>query len=65
MEAYAVIDADSKSNGVSMGKNDLWIAEAAHVSGFDLIITDRDFDHLHPDFLTRTLINTIHEHPDP
>ncbi len=58
MEAYAVIDADSKTNGVNMGKNDLWIAAVAHVTGFDLITTDSDFDHLHPDLLTRTLVDT-------
>lgn len=56
VEAYAVIDADSRANGVSMGTNDVWFAAVAHVTGFDLITTDRDFDHLHPDILTPTLI---------
>jgi tRNA(fMet)-specific endonuclease VapC len=58
MEAYAVIDASSKSMGVTMGKNDLWIAAAAHVTGFELITTDSDFDHLHPDFLSRALVGS-------
>ena len=58
MEAYAVIDVDSKNRGITMGKNDLWIAAVAHVTGFDLITTDTDFGHLHPDFLTRTLIDS-------
>lgn len=58
MEANAVIDADSKSSGITMGKNDLWIAAVAYVTGFELITTDADFDHLHPDFVTRLLIET-------
>lgn len=29
IEAYAVIDTYSKKQGISMGKNDLWIAAAA------------------------------------
>lgn len=60
IEAYAVIDADSKANGVSMGKNDVWIAAVAHVTGFELVTTDHDFDHLHPDILTRTLVEISH-----
>ncbi len=58
MEAYAVIDAYSKSQGIKMGKNDLWIAAVAHVTGFELLTTDADFDHLHPAFLRRTRIET-------
>jgi tRNA(fMet)-specific endonuclease VapC len=56
MEAYAAIDAMSKRNGINMGKNDVWIAAAAHVTGFELLTTDHDFDHLHPAILTRTLV---------
>ena len=56
IEAYAVIDAHSRRNGVEMGKNDIWIAATAHFTGFELLTTDRDFDHLHPNFLTRALI---------
>jgi predicted nucleic acid-binding protein len=52
IEAYAVIDSYSKSIGISMGKNDIWIAATAHVTGFELITTDHDFDHLDPSFLT-------------
>ncbi len=36
-----------------MGKNDVWIAAAAHVTGARIITTDTDFDHLHPGFLVR------------
>lgn len=60
IEAYAVIDAYSKGRGVTMGKNDVWIAAAAHVTGFELLTTDRDFDHLHGVFLTRTLVPLQH-----
>lgn len=49
-EAYAAIDAYSVSVGRSMGKNDLWIAATAHVMGATLLTTDRDFDHLTPQF---------------
>ena len=56
-EAYAVIDAYSEQSGHSMGKNDVWIAAACHVTGARLVTTDRDFDHLHPNFLTRDWID--------
>lgn len=51
LEAYAIIDSYSEKNGRSMGKNDVWIAAVAHVTGARLITTDRDFEHLQPDFL--------------
>lgn len=56
IEAYAVIDAYSKHQGMDMGKNDVWIAAAAHETGFELLTTDRDFDHLDPLFLKRVLV---------
>jgi len=59
--AYAVIDAYSKSIGLSMGKNDVWIAAVAHFTGFELLTTDHDFDHLHDIFLKRTLIEIEQE----
>jgi tRNA(fMet)-specific endonuclease VapC len=48
MEAYAAIDFFSKSQGIKMGKNDLWIAATTYTSGARLITTDDDFDHLDP-----------------
>jgi tRNA(fMet)-specific endonuclease VapC len=33
-----------------MGKNDLWIAATAHVTGAALLTSDGDFDHLAPRF---------------
>jgi tRNA(fMet)-specific endonuclease VapC len=52
MEAYATIDFFSKSQGIKMGKNDVWIAAAAFTSGAQLITTDDDFDHLSPSFIS-------------
>jgi len=34
------------SNGLSVGKNDLWIAATAKVTESTLVTTDKDFDHL-------------------
>jgi tRNA(fMet)-specific endonuclease VapC len=55
--AYAAIDVYSESVGIAMGKNDIWIAATAHVTGAQLLTTDLDFEHLHPNFLTRDWID--------
>jgi predicted nucleic acid-binding protein len=47
-----MIDAYCESIGHRMGKNDIWIAAAANVTGAMVVTTDKDFDHLQPDFLT-------------
>lgn len=57
LHTYAVIDAQSRRMGVKMGKNDVWIAAAAHVTGATLLTTDRDFEHLPSDLLTRIPID--------
>lgn len=57
LRAYAKIDSWSRTKGIRMGKNDLWIAATAHVTNAVLVTTDRDFDHLHSIVLHRTLIN--------
>jgi tRNA(fMet)-specific endonuclease VapC len=57
LDAYASIDSDSLSIGRTMGKNDLWIAAAAAVTGAILMTTDKDFDHLHPQRIQRLLID--------
>ncbi len=44
LDAY--VEIDCFSNGRSMGKNDLWIAATAKVTGATLVTTDGDFDHL-------------------
>ena len=51
-DAYTLIDTYSRPRGVRMGKNDLWIAATAHVTGATLVTTDKDFDHLAGKFCT-------------
>jgi len=51
MTAYAAIDFFSMSQGIKMGKNDLWIAAATYISGSQLLSTDTDFDHLASSFI--------------
>lgn len=46
MKAYATLDAYSKARGITMGKNDLWIAAVTVVADARLLTTDTDFDHL-------------------
>jgi tRNA(fMet)-specific endonuclease VapC len=53
LSSYALIDTYSRNMGINMGKNDLWIAAAAHTTGATLVTTDRDFDHLHTKFIQR------------
>jgi tRNA(fMet)-specific endonuclease VapC len=58
VEAYALIDDHCRRIGRPMGKNnDVWIAATAHATGAVLLTTDRDFDHLDPDFLKRDWID--------
>jgi len=54
---YAAIDAYSESLCKPMGKNDVWIAATAQVMKAILLTTDKDFDHLNPDFITREWID--------
>src|SRR5215210_7606192 len=51
MNAYAMLDAYSKTQGITMGKNDLWIAATVFFADARLVTTDNDFDHLTPGFL--------------
>jgi tRNA(fMet)-specific endonuclease VapC len=62
LDAYAMIDDRSRRIGRRMGKNDVWIAATAHVTGTLLLTMDQDFDHLHPSILTRELIDPA-SHP--
>lgn len=57
IRAYAVIDAHGQRTGHPLGKNDVWIAATASVTGARLLTTDRDFDRLDPLFLARDWIN--------
>ena len=61
LQAYALIDTFSERMGRSMGKNDLWIAATAHVTGATLLTTDKDFDHLEGQFLKREWIDPFAE----
>lgn len=55
--AYVEIDNYSRRNGRVMGKNDIWIAATARVEKATILTTDRDFDHLHPDLITREYVD--------
>jgi tRNA(fMet)-specific endonuclease VapC len=44
VSAYRRIEA--ASIGITMGKNDVWVAATALVAGLPLIATDKDFNHL-------------------
>lgn len=53
LDRYAEIDTWSQAHGRKMGKNDLWIAATASVTGAVLLTTDADFDLLHEHYLKR------------
>ena len=60
IEAYVEIeDASRRAAGgaVSMGKNDVWIAAVAKVTGATLLTCDKDFDHLDPGQISRVYID--------
>ena len=57
LEAYGEIDHASISLGRKMGKNDVWIAATARVSGATLLTTDTDFDHLDGTWISRVWID--------
>lgn len=55
VDAYVQVESASSNvpNGVkNLGKNDIWIAATALVSGLPLITTDKDFDHLNGPVIT-------------
>jgi len=51
--AYAEIDNYSRRHGFAMGKNDVWIAATAYVTGARLLTTDKDFAPLHGVYFER------------
>ena len=57
VDAYAHIDAHCERNGLALGKNDLWIAATAHVTGATLLTSDADFDPLDGVFLRRLWVD--------
>ena len=51
--AYIQIDTYSRFIGRDIGsKNDIWIAATAYIGRWTLITTDKDFDHLSPEFVS-------------
>ena len=66
VDRYAEIDAFSqgklparplKMSARNMGKNDLWIAATASVTGYTLVTADGDFDHLDGEFIDLVYID--------
>ena len=57
LQDYAIIDAYCKDHGLTLGKNDLWIAATTSATGATLLTTDKDFDPLHDIFLNRIWID--------
>ena len=57
IDAYADLNVFSIRTGRPLGDNDLWIAATARVTGATLLTTDKDFDHLHPNFIQRVWID--------
>ncbi len=51
LDAYAELNVFSIETGRPMGDNDLWIAATARVTGATLLTTDKDFDHLYPNYI--------------
>jgi tRNA(fMet)-specific endonuclease VapC len=60
VRAYALIDAHFQKQGQALGKNDLWIAATAHITGAKLLTMDHDFDAMHGLFLNREWIDPSH-----
>jgi tRNA(fMet)-specific endonuclease VapC len=56
-DAYATIDDFSRRSGKVVGKNDVWIAATAKVTGARLLTCDKDFDHLEQSYLVRDYID--------
>jgi len=68
VQAYVEIELASLAHppgAYVMGKNDLWIAATAKVTGATLLTTDRDFDHLHPAQIQRIWIDPASSLPAP
>lgn len=57
LSAYAEIDDFSESQGIKMGKNDVWIAATVKASGAMLLTTDPAYDHLDGTHITRVWVD--------
>lgn len=56
LEAYAELDDFARTHQ-TVGKNDIWIAATAKVTGAVLLTTDRHFDQFHPAHINRIWID--------
>jgi len=65
IEIYARLDSSMAGRGRFLGKNDLWIAATAAVTGATLLTIDGDFDPLDPQFLTRIRVAVPPPNTDP
>jgi predicted nucleic acid-binding protein len=65
LESYGELEEVNSTVGRAMGKNDVWIAATAKVTGATLLTTDGDFDHLHPTHLTRVRVDELTGNPLP
>ncbi len=54
---FISIVTEGEIRAIALGKNDLWIAATAQVTGAAILTTDRDFDPLHGLFLQRDWID--------
>jgi tRNA(fMet)-specific endonuclease VapC len=60
LDAYVEIDLACQAHpggARALSKNDLWIAATARALGIPLLTTDRDFDCLHPAWITRVWVD--------
>jgi predicted nucleic acid-binding protein len=57
LEAYGMIDHFSVTTSKQAGKNDVWIAAVANVTGATLLTSDRYFDSLHSTYLNRIYVD--------
>ena len=58
VEAYRTVEEANTTVSKTMGKNDVWIAATAVVTGLALLTTDKDFNHLN-----RNLLEVHHVDP--
>ncbi|MBL7133464.1 MAG: type II toxin-antitoxin system VapC family toxin [Phycisphaerae bacterium] len=63
LEAYAEPDEFARTHQ-TIGKNDVWIAATARVTGATLLTTDRHFDQFHPKYIKRIWIDEAVAKPE-
>ena len=58
--AYADIEHATVSVSQQMGKNDVWIAATSRATQMPLLTTDKDFDRLVPNWISREWVDEVH-----